>query len=365
LLSIATRHTYDSRYLLSVSRYFEIIKVEVIILDINDNSPMFSPSRLTLSVSESTAVPKELLAIMPATDADSPLHGIVGYQLMSRPDDNSLFGLIVNGSSSVTATSMTRQQQHPYRPSATVATALDLRLVVLRPLDYETTEIHHLQLIAFDSPSGDSPSLSGTLYIDLLVTDSNDNAPRFDNASYSALIWETAKSQSTVTAVHATDLDSGLNGRVKYKFSKRTLTASGNMFTLDAETGVIRLAVDGYQLAHTDYVLAVLAEDHGENPLSSMVSVTVTVLDVNQHAPSITVEAVNVMKSAYDINEVDVIEHGRANSTVAVVTATDADKGDNGLVTCRLTSDGYGQFSIIWLYDTAYKIVNTRPLNKK
>lgn len=301
---------------------------------------------------------------MPATDADSPLYGVVGYQLMSRPDDNSLFGLIVNGSSSVTATAMTRQQQqHP--SAAMVATAVDLRLVVLRPLDYETTEIHHLQLIAFDSPSGDSPSLTGTLYIDLLVTDSNDNAPHFDNASYSALVWETAKSQSTVTTVHATDLDSGLNGRIKYKFSKRTQTANGNVFELDAETGVIRLAVDGYQLTHTDYVLAVIAEDHGENPLSSMVSVTVTVVDVNQHAPSITIEAVNTVKSISDVDEVDIIEYGRSNSTVAVITATDADRGDNGLVTCRLTSDGHGQFTIIWLYDAAYKIVNARPLDTK
>ena len=350
----------------SFVRYFEIIKVEITVIDINDNSPSFSPPRLTLSVSESTAVPKELFAVMPATDADSPLHGVAGYQLMSRPEDISLFGLIVNGSSSVTATAVTQQQQHPFSATASsTATAVDLRLTVLRPLDYETTEIHHLQLIAFDTQSGDSPSLTGTLYIDLLVTDSNDNAPQFDNTSYSAFVWETATSQSTVTTVHATDLDSGSNGRIKYKFSKRTLAANGNIFTLDEDTGVVRLAADGHKLSQTDYILAIIAEDLGDNPLSSMVSVVINVVDVNQHAPSITFDTVNVIKSGTDVKEVQVVERGRSNSTVAMVTVTDADRGDNGRVQCHLKSDGNGRFNIIWLYDTLYRIVNTRPLDTK
>jgi len=340
--------------------------VEITVVDINDNNPSFSPSRLTLSVSESTAVPKELFTVMLATDADSPLHGVAGYQLMSRLEDISLFGLIVNGSSSVTATAITQQpQQHPFSATVTAAAAADLRLTLLRPLDYETTEIHHLQLIAFDSQSGDSPSLTGTLYIDLLVTDSNDNAPQFDNASYSTFVWETATSQSTVTTVHASDLDSGSNGRIKYRFSKRTLTANGNMFTLDEDTGVIRLAVDGHNLTQTDYVLAVIAEDHGDNPLSSMVSVLVNVVDVNQHAPSITFDAVNAVESGTDVKEVQVPESSRSNSTVAMMTVADADRGDNGRVECHLKADGNGQFNIIWLYDTVYRIVNTMPLDAK
>ena len=90
-----------------------------------------------------------------------------------------------------------------------------------------------------------------------------------------------ARRGSTVLRVHASDPDAGQNGRVRYRLSKRTQTAHGNLFGVDAASGDVRLLVDARQLQQSHYVLGVLADDHGDNPVASACSVSVAVLDVN------------------------------------------------------------------------------------
>ena len=49
--------------------HFEVIKIDIDLLDLNDNSPVFGQSVLNYRVSESTGFPKELFPIIPASDA--------------------------------------------------------------------------------------------------------------------------------------------------------------------------------------------------------------------------------------------------------------------------------------------------------
>ena len=53
----------------------------------------------------------------------------------------------------------------------------DVRLRLVERLDRETTQRYVVTLEATD---GGRPPRSGTLVVDILVTDANDNSPRFD-----------------------------------------------------------------------------------------------------------------------------------------------------------------------------------------
>jgi len=145
-----------------------VIRVRLVILDINDNAPMFSRQRVSIALSELTP-PKDLFPLMPATDVDSPANGVAGYRLTvldsTRPSD--FFDVRVTDVNRSTS---------------------ELRLVLLRPLDHETADRHHLRVLAYDAGS---PSLTGTLYIDVTVEDANDNAPEFDKELYSTVLSST------------------------------------------------------------------------------------------------------------------------------------------------------------------------------
>ena len=324
-----------------------MIRVQLVVADINDNAPAFSQQRVSVTLSELTP-PKDLFPLIPATDVDSPPNGVAGYRLtvLESTDPSPLFDVRfvdANGTES----------------SSTTA-AGDLRLVLRRPLDYEIADRHHLRVLAYDRGT---PSLTGTLYIDVAVQDANDNAPRFDKDLYATVLLETAPRGTTVISVTAVDRDSGTNGRVSYRFTARTQAAYGNRFDVDAATGDIRLSTDARRLERAEYVLGVVAEDGGEPAGVTGVTVSVVVVDVNEHAPAVVVNAADVRTSTEGgENEVELGEHRAANTTVAMLSVTDADRGDNGRVTCRMTSDGQGHFAIAKLHNTVYRIISSRPL---
>ena len=329
-----------------VCRYFEVIRVQLFIVDINDNAPVFSQQRVSIALSELTP-PKDLFPLMPASDVDSPANGVAGYRLtvLESTDPSPLFDVRV------------------IDVNSTKSTMAELRLVLRQPLDHETADQHHLRVLAYDMGS---PSLTGTLYIDVTVKDANDNSPKFDKELYATVLLETAPRGTTVIGVKAVDLDSGDNGRVSYRFTARTHAAYGHQFSVDSSTGDIRLLTDARKLERSEYVLGVVAEDGGEQPGVSGVSVSVVVVDVNEHAPVIVVNAADVRaSSASDNSVIELTEHRAANMTVAMLSVADEDRGENGLVTCRMTSDGQGHFAIAKLHNTVYRIISNRPLDSR
>ena len=108
-----------------------MIRVQLVVIDINDNAPTFSQQRLSIALSELTP-PKDLFPLMPATDVDSPANGVAGYRLtvLESTEPSPLFDVRVtdvNGSTSTTP---------------------QLRLVLKQPLDHETADRHHLRVLA-------------------------------------------------------------------------------------------------------------------------------------------------------------------------------------------------------------------------
>lgn len=326
------------------AKYFEIIKVEIEVEDINDNAPVFARSRLSLSLVEATQ-PKELFPIIPATDADSPTNSVAGYRLVSVSDR---FELRVGNTSKGEA---------------------DLRLVLLHELDRETEDLYELQLLAFDAGH---PPLTGTLSIDINIIDVNDNIPRFENRSYVVSLSENLPVGSTVVRVHAVDPDEGPNGRVRYQFSRRTQAAlqgtDDDVFSIDPQSGDIVLLRPVSDLGRATFSLAVIAEDEGENSVPVMVPVVVSLQDVNEHRPIVSLNG----DSGSGPNTIELAEYGYPNMTVAMVSASDADRGINGQVRCSIaaensptsTAEARKNFAIVQLYESEYKIVATRSFSR-
>jgi protocadherin Fat 1/2/3 len=79
-------------------------------------------------------------------------------------------------------------------------------LKTVRPLDREQQSKFQLTAHVQDR---DKPGWECSSQLELLVSDLNDNAPRFSLDSYSATLPEDVQVGSLVTKVHATDRDIG------------------------------------------------------------------------------------------------------------------------------------------------------------
>ena len=83
------------------------------------------------------------------------------------------------------------------------------------------------------------------------------------------------------------------------------------------------------------HLLSVIATDRGAVPLTSHTTVVVRVDDVNDHAPSITVNTLTPRGTA-----ATVAENAEPGTFVAYVSVDDADSGDNGRFSCAVTTAG-------------------------
>lgn len=80
--------------------YFEVIKVKVVVKDINDNHPVFPMTRVEKELPESTPFPMELFPVTAATDADSPSNGVTEYRLITDASDKFSLSMDRNSATS-------------------------------------------------------------------------------------------------------------------------------------------------------------------------------------------------------------------------------------------------------------------------
>lgn len=113
----------------------------------------------------------------------------------------------------------------------------------------------------------------------------NDNTPQFERANYSHAIPEDIKPGTSFLSVRATDADAGDNARLTYMID--AATNPDDTFKIDASSGTIRVrhAADGASPIDREkianYVLAVVATDHGTPPRQNTTFVSIDVTDIN------------------------------------------------------------------------------------
>ncbi|XP_068885413.1 uncharacterized protein [Aphelocoma coerulescens] len=306
---------------LIVEGQMQIYGIEVEITDINDNAPGFRQAEKELRLSETTA-PGSRFPLAEAHDPDMGRNSLQSYELSG--DEH--FSLAVQAGPG--------GDQRP-------------ELVLAKALDREEAAFHELVLRAID---GGDPARTGTARIRVTVVDANDNAPVFSQAEYTVRVPEDVPVGSVLVTVIATDEDEGLNGQVKYSFHKISDRAS-ELFSLDSETGEITVKDDLDFEEISSHELDVQAHDGGE--LFDTAKVAITVTDVNDNAPEMTVSsAVSAIS-----------EDAPPGTVVALLHVQDPDSGANGDVRCSL--DGDVPFRLEKSFEDYYRVVTSRELNRE
>ncbi|XP_061786272.1 protocadherin alpha-C2-like isoform X5 [Nerophis lumbriciformis] len=270
-----------------------IFNIELEILDMNDNAPQFRRDSIHLDISESTSA-GERFSLSNAVDPDVGSNSVKTYHL----SESDHFNIEVQTG----------------RDGSKFAD-----LIMKRNLDREQQAEHNLILTAVD---GGTPPRSGTVSIIVHVLDTNDNAPLFNESIYSVNIMENSPIGSLVIDLNATDLDEGSNSDLTYSYSLYTPEKTQETFHLNPSTGEI--TVRG-MLNYEDfkiYDMEVIAADKGVNSLSGQCTIKIQVEDMNDNHPEISIKSF----------QSPVSENIDVDTVIAVVSVSDKDSGDNGVV---------------------------------
>ncbi|XP_035522449.1 protocadherin-16 [Morone saxatilis] len=218
-------------------------KVDIVLQDVNDNTPVFSSNFYNASIKENTPAGTCFLEVT-ATDEDRGSFGAISYTLGS-------------GSGSAVQTHFTIDKE---TGQLCTRTALD-RDEGLDKFDLTVTAM-------------DGGGLSSVARVRVSVVDINDNRPAFYPVLYTVSLSTHSAPGTSVVKVTANDPDAGENGRVTY----RTVPGGGSaFFTLNKDTGVISLSRSLHGKANTVISMVISAEDGGglTAPVNARVNVSV------------------------------------------------------------------------------------------
>ncbi|XP_044133364.1 protocadherin alpha-13-like [Bufo gargarizans] len=281
-----------------VDKPVQMYRVDVEIEDINDNTPVFPSSVTNLAISELIPAGSQF-PLKGAIDPDLGTNSITHYELSANDHFSLDFQKYMNQIRS-------------------------LELILKKTLDREKQSVHNLTLIAYD---GGKPRLSGVTHIVIAVEDFNDNAPVFDQPFYQCSVTENAVKGALVFKLNATDLDHGKNGEISYKFTNMEMEKLSKIFSLDKNTGEIRVKGEVDFETTKMYEIHVDAIDNGDHPMVGHCKVLVTVVDVNDNAPEMMVTSLSV----------PIPENSPKGTTVAIISVHDKDSGSNGKVSCQMS----------------------------
>uniref|UniRef100_A0A8C3TIL7 Cadherin EGF LAG seven-pass G-type receptor 1 n=1 Tax=Chelydra serpentina TaxID=8475 RepID=A0A8C3TIL7_CHESE len=288
-LALPLDYKQERQYVLTVTAsdgtLFDTVQVFINVTDANTHRPVFQSSHYTVSISEDKPIGTSIVTIS-ATDEDTGENARITYIL----EDNI----------------------PQFRIDPDMGT-----ITTLMELDYEDQASYTLAITARDNGI---PQKSDTTYVEILILDANDNAPRFLRDRYQGSVFEDVPLSTSVLQLSANDRDSGLNGRLLYTFQGGD-DGDGD-FYIEPTSGVIRTLrkLDRENVAV--YSLRAFAMDRGSPPLKASVDIQVTVLDINDNPP------------VFEEDEFDIFveENSPVGSIVARISAADPDEGTNAQI---------------------------------
>ncbi|XP_048480707.1 cadherin-related tumor suppressor-like [Plutella xylostella] len=301
------RETVD-RYRLTVvahdagqaTRLTATTTITVDVLDENDNAPVFTQSKMEVSVLETEPVNKKIMQFH-ATDADLGVNRELQFSITSGNRKESFFIDSLTG-----------------------------ELYLHKHIDYEELTSYVLNVTATD---GGAPSLASTVAFTVHVVDANDNAPVFTNTAIVRQIREGIPTHTPIVTVTAEDPDSGLNGKVYYSIKHQEPNDRKRHFAINNVTGVIHTLLPIDRESIDTFRITVVAFDGAVPPaprLSAEKLVTVIVEDINDNAP------IFVSMNAAVIRSERLGRSAGQGLFIMNVQARDLDSGPNGLVTYKL-----------------------------
>ncbi|XP_051541220.1 protocadherin Fat 3-like [Myxocyprinus asiaticus] len=295
------------------------VDVDIVVVDVNDNAPVFRNASYTTTLAENTMIGTAVIQLM-ATDRDSEKNSVICYEILSDAFNSSDY----------------------FHIDSTSGLVLTARL-----LDYELAQFYSFIVRATDNGT---PAQNSEVMVTVLVNDVNDNPPAFTQTLYEAFVSEVAPRGHIVTCIQASDADSSDAERMRYGI----LSGDEKMnFIIDSHTGVISLSSQRRQGMRPAYSLNVSVSD---GVFTNTAQVNIQVLGANLYNP--------VFSQRFYLAEVR--ENAPAGTRVLQVRATDEDSGIFGQITYSFINDlGKTQFNIgaDGLITTAQKLDRENPGN--
>ncbi|XP_061541620.1 protocadherin beta-16-like [Phycodurus eques] len=258
----------------------------ITVLDANDNAPVFTQHTYKATVTENSPV-GTIVATVSASDADGGLNSKISYSITNTMDNvRNIFQINQDNG----------------------------QVSLIGNIDFEKSKYFQINLLA-----SDEGGLTDSCKLIIDVQDVNDNKPVINIMSKSNVISEDAEINTAVTMINTEDLDSEENGKV-------------NCFINENVPFVLKTTKKYYYSLVTDgdldrersaeYNISVTCCDEGVASLSSSVTLTLRISDVNDNAPVFE-------RSSY---EASVVENNTPGLSVVTLRARDADWGRNARV---------------------------------
>ncbi|XP_017282635.1 protocadherin alpha-8-like [Kryptolebias marmoratus] len=229
-----------------------VIQVEV--LDVNDNSPLFTESPYIFYVYENNKAGMSIFSVS-ATDADGGENAAVSY-------------------------SLGRKNPNPFITSFLTINEANGTISALKSFDFETLKTFQFQVVATDSGA---PSLSSNVTVNVFILDQNDNPPVIlypvsSNGSAEGVeeIPRNVNAGHLVTKIRAYDADIGYNGWLLFSLQEVT---DHSLFGLDRYTGQIRTLRSFTETDEAEHKLLILVKDNGNVSLSATATVIVKLVE--------------------------------------------------------------------------------------
>ncbi len=276
-------------------------KIIVDVIDINDNKPVINIMSKTNVIAENS-VSETVVTIINVQDLDSGENGKVQCSVVKnipftlKSSNANFFSLVTDGD-------LDRERESEYNISVTCA-------------------------------DEGVPSLSSSVTLSLQISDVNDNAPVFDKSSYEASVQENNTPGLSIFTVRARDADFNQNARVSFILEDSSVNGVhvSSLVSVSADSGVIH-AVRSFDYEQIkDFQFRVKAQDGGNPPLSSNVSVKIMIQDQNDNAPQVLYP---VQSGASVVAEI-VPRSADVGYLVTKVVAVDVDSGQNAWLSYKL-----------------------------
>ncbi|XP_072001797.1 protocadherin gamma-C5-like isoform X31 [Engystomops pustulosus] len=260
-------------------------QITVIVLDINDNAPVFDQARYKISIPENVPI-NTLIIKLNATDSDVGINSEFTYSIDQR-------------------TSLSAKEIFDLNP-------VTGELFVKGSVDFEASTIYELLIKAIDKGS---PNFEGRCRVHIEIEDANDNIPEIIFISKTNEIPEDAPIGTVVGFITVRDKDSGKNGEIRLDVSP------GLPFTCQPMSQRYALVTSGPldREKLSQYTITLTASDLGSPSLSSHITISLNISDVNDNPPAFLHNVYNAF----------IAENNEAGRLLCTVSAGDPDEGAN------------------------------------
>ncbi|XP_006891277.1 PREDICTED: protocadherin beta-10 [Elephantulus edwardii] len=289
--------------------------VWVQVLDVNDNPPELIVSSLSNSIAENS--PETVLAVFKIRDRDSGENGKMVCHIQDdlpfllKPSVENFFVLMTEGA-----------------------------------LDRESRAQYNITITVTDLGT---PRLKTHRNITVWVSDVNDNAPTFSQASYTLFIRENNSPALHMGTISATDRDSGANAQVTYSLlpPHDPHLALASLVSINADNGHLFAVRSLDYEALRAFEFRVGATDAGFPALSSEALVRVVVIDDNDNAPFVLYPMQNGSAPCTEL----VPRAAEVGYLVTKVVAVDSDSGQNAWLSYQLLKATEPGLFSVWAHN--------------